>query len=250
MKNKQPVYHYFLLGLILIGLVLGCSKILTDEEVVSTPDETEIFRIIENEGIPMNRIEIREAMRAKQVVSQCTWDLDIDGRVATSDLLLLVQKFGTEYDQADLLELLSMINTSYIVDVIPLWSNFIQGSSCDTDWTNFPRYRCDGTLVALPIQRIDSVHWIQNDEIIWTDPLELDWMSFSDCVVPITGYEMSCNGLQEVTQRIFVNGNSYSRANLGWAKLDNGPGDCSGSIIDFQGMSYNAEDYSELEFLD
>ena len=81
----------------------------------------------------------------------------------------------------------------------------------------------------------------------------MDWKTYGNCGVCNVeeSYQPPCNGLQEITCRIFLNGHTYERTNIGFA-LINIPDSlnvemCSGPSYEL--MDYNFNSYNDLEFL-
>lgn len=236
----------FVLPLVTIMFLFQyCNK----PEKVYTDEVNYVHAELTRSGQMIAPNQVANAM-SQPPTSPCTWDFDVDGSVSAFDLLMFIQGWITVYDAEDRLDFLSNYGVSYTVDVVPLWSNFIQGSSCNTDWDNFPKYVCNENLLNIPINAIDSIHWIQYGDIVWLDKTELDWQTYSTTCPngESGGYAPPCNGLQTVSQRIFINGETYYRTNTGWALVDNGPEPCEGGVSDFVGMSYSASDYTHLEF--
>lgn len=242
------------LMVLFILLAVGCTKETYQSDApakgVTTDSPEYIFKVLQDAGVKdISYDQVVKAMNSRSSEQPCSWDFDQDGLVGTSDLLIMIEKFGTEYTTEDLFNLLGVYRTEYIVDVIPVWQNFIQGSSCNTDWDNIPRYSCQGELIQLEINRIDSIHWIQNDSIVWTSPYELNWKTYSTCQNGLyDGYAPECNGIQIVSQRLFMNGESYFRTNVGWALVDGGPEMCDGNIANIEGFSLSASSYEELQY--
>ena len=243
-------------------MAVSCQK-----EEITTPVTTQVTNkvlnadelslLLEDNGIRMSSLEVSQAMNSRDGGVQCLWDFDLDGSITTVDLLVLIGGYGEEYNSVDLLDLLGVYGTDYVVDLVPAWTNFIQGGSCNTStWDNFPTARCNGELILIPLARIDSVHWIKNETVVWNDINSLKFKTYSDdCLTNDIGYQPTCNGVQSITQRTFYNGNSYLRTAVGQALIFNSPlENCGGNpFLDVEfltGPQINAEDYTNYQFLE
>jgi hypothetical protein len=237
---------------ILILFIIGCTKEYHDK----LPDHKsidEVYSLIQESEVPLQREQVNKMLLSKMPSSPCKWDFNIDGKINSYDLQVVLAGYGTIYNVADINAFLAAYNEEYIVDVIILFQTHIQDVNCNLDWPNFPRYKCDGTLVALPISYIDSLNWIQNNEVISTDVTELDWKSYGYLNNPNcenSGYQPPCNGLQLVTQELYLNNHKYAREVLGFAGMNNSPVPmCPGNVSDEETLSYDPNSYAPLQFL-
>lgn len=241
--------------MVMIILLAGCTKETFQEDTPTRgfPTKTEeVYNILQTHGIRMTMDEVEDAMNANRSTSQpCEWDVNMDGAIDTTDLMNMLAGYGTIYLSDDLLDMLALYGTEYIVDIVPYWQDHIQDVNCNLDWVNLPRVKCGDAFLPIPPSNLE-VEWIHLDSIVGTDPFEMDWKTYGfdgDCNDE-DSYQPPCNGLQEVTCRIYYDGNTYERTNVGMAHINIpdslGIESCTG--LTQETMLYGGQYYEELEF--
>ena len=222
--------------IIILITILSCSKeILYEDNEVQTIQKSLIDRGIYD--ISPDRInELLETTSN----NPCRWDFNGNGNVGSDDLGELLEGYGTLFTVEDVNSFLEAYGTNYIVDVIPFWDTF-------------HKVRCGDVVSNLDLDLIET-EWVREGEIVGTNPNKMDWKTYGNGGVCNTeeSYQPPCNGLQEITCRIFLNGNVYERTNIGFA-LINIPdslniSNCT-NTDPYELMNFNLDTYNSLEFL-
>ena len=235
--------------IIILITILSCSKeILYEDNEVQTIQKSLIDRGIYD--ISPDRInELLETTSN----NPCRWDFNGNGNVGSDDLGELLEGYGTLFTVEDVNSFLEAYGTNYIVDVIPFWNNYIQDVNCGLDWDTFHKVRCGDVVSNSDLDLIET-EWVREGEIVGTNPNKMDWKTYGNGGVCNTeeSYQPPCNGLQEITCRIFLNGNVYERTNIGFV-LINIPdslniSNCT-NTDPYELMNFNLDTYNSLEFL-
>ena len=247
MKNSTLIIGSVLL--IILITIFSCSKgMLYEDNEVQT-----IYKSLTDIGIydiPHNRInELLESTSN----SPCRWDFNENGNVGSDDLGELLEGYGTLFTVEDVNSFLEAYGTNYIVDVIPFWNNYIQDVNCGLDWDTFHKVRCGDVVSNLGLDLIET-EWVREGEIVGTNPFKMDWKTYGSDGACNTdeSYQPPCNGLQEITCRIFLNGHTYERTNIGFALINtpdslNIP-NCT-NTNPYELMNFDLNTYNDLEFL-
>ena len=248
--NNSTLIIGGIITIILITL-LSCNK-----EILHEDNEVQyIYKSLTDKGIyDISHSRINELLESNSN-NPCRWDFNGNGNVGSEDLGELLEGYGTLFTVLDLNSFLTAYGTNYIVDVIPFWNNYIQDVNCALDWDVLHKIRCDGNISSLDLDLIET-EWVREGEIVGTNPYKMDWKTYGPINDPLScntpdSYQPPCNGLHEITCRIFFNGNVYERTNIGFAQI-NIPDSlnieiCSG--LSYELMDYNFNSYNDLEFL-
>lgn len=246
MKNSTLI-----IGTIVIILVtiIACSK-----EILHEDNEVQvIYKSLTDRGIydiPYNKVD--ELLETTSN-NPCRWDFNGNGNVGSDDLGELLGGYGTLFTVEDVNSFLEAYGTNYIVDVIPFWNNYIQDVNCGLDWDTFHKVRCGGVVSNLQLNSIET-EWIYEDSIVGTNSFKMDWKTYGSGGVCNTdeSFQPPCNGLQEITCRIYLNGHTYERTNVGFALINipdslNIP-NCT-NTNPYELMNFDLDTYNNLEFL-
>lgn len=192
----------------------SCKKEI--EKPVFSETAHEIHQTIQKErpDIIISEIEVERALQSSTQTSICSWDFNFNGSVESSDLLVVLSKFGDPYTINDLLTFLSVFGEEYIVDVIPAWNNFIQDNTFAV--SSFSKVLCNGevvitTLSGLPTTNFDETKWYYEGELIGEgDSLLIQTYDQSGQITNF-GWQGPCDGTKPITLEITHNGFLFSR---------------------------------------
>ncbi len=212
MKNL----HYSIVFIILFLLPLNSCK-----KEIETPFFSEtvsgIHQTIREKrpDILITEIEIERALQSKTQTSVCSWDFNFNGVIESSDLLVVLSKFGDPYTINDLLTFLSVFGEEYIVDVIPAWNNFVQDNTFAV--ASFSKVLCNGevvitTLSGLPTTNFDETKWYYDGDLIGEGDSLLIQTYDQNGQITNFGWQGPCDGTKPITLEITHNGYLFSRA--------------------------------------
>ena len=212
MKNL----HYSIVFIILFLLPLNSCK-----KEIETPFFSEtvsgIHQTIREKrpDILITEIEIERALQSKTQTSVCSWDFNFNGVIESSDLLVVLSKFGDPYTINDLLTFLSVFGEEYIVDVIPAWNNFVQDNTFAVP--SFSKVLCNGevvntTISGLPTTNFDETKWYYDGDLIGEGDSLLIQTYDQNGQITNFGWQGPCDGTKPITLEITHNGYLFSRA--------------------------------------
>lgn len=243
--------HTYTLAVLLaiIVIVVACSKI----NLTEANEAQHIHQSLVDKGIQkFSLTDVKESLVSRSD-TPCIWDFDLDGKITVEDLSVVLQEYGGLYTVDDIGSFLTAYGSSYTLDVILLWNNWIQDVNCSLDWNTYHKLRCAGNVVPLELDIVE-VEWIHEGVVVGTDPEKMDWVTYGETgkCNNVDSYQPNCNGLQEITCRLFINNAVYERTNIGMA-LINIPESlnietCLG-VGPYELMSYDFNTYINLEFL-
>jgi hypothetical protein len=202
----------FLILLLVLPILKGCEK----ENISTSQTATEIQKTIQKErpDIIISEVEIEEALRSNTQTSVCSWDFNFNGVIDSSDLLVVLSKFGDTYTINDLLIFLSVFGEEYIVDVIPAWTNFIQDNSFAVP--SFSKIQCDGeiiigTITGAPTIQFNETNWYYEGILVGSGDSLLIQTYDQNGEISNQGWQAPCDGDKLITLEIIHNNITYKR---------------------------------------
>lgn len=203
--------------LLLLPLLIACEPDIAPSEVADV--YTTIKAYNPETTLTPNRVK---SLILKGGSEPCLYDYNIDGVINTADLITLL---NTNPTGAEITQFLPVYGDEYVVDVIPAWNNFIQDFNCNLGWDVFIRRQCDGIVATY--STFDSLEWIYEGEVISTSRVKLDFQNYSggEPLKECSGWQPPCNGINEVTMRVYNDGNVFERTANGWVRTNNFPED-------------------------
>ena len=202
----------FLILLLVLPILKGCKK----EDIITSQTAKEIQKTIQKErpDIIISEVEIEEALRSNTQTSVCSWDFNFNGVIDSSDLLVVLSRWGNPYTTNDLLIFLSVFGEEYVVDIIPAWLNFVQDNTFAVP--SFSKVLCNGevvntTISGLPTTTFDLTKWYYNGDLIGVgDSLRIQTYG-QDGQISNIGWQGPCDGTKPITLEITHNGKIFSR---------------------------------------
>jgi hypothetical protein len=256
-KYTHPAVVWIIIAVLILATV-SCSKLVfnTNSEIAQ-----DIHQKLLNHNIKEIPIEEVTRLLNRPSSNPCVWDFNFNGAVDVDDLQIVLSEFGLSYNVNDLADFLGDYGEEYIVDVVPLWNNYIQDINCNLDWDAFHRVKCSGMeYLYVPLEDI-AVEWLYTDlnygvqdSLVSTNPYKLDWYTYGNngSCNEFDSFQPLCNGAQTITCRIYMNGEVYERTNVGVARI-NIPDSIGIFLCDnlylYEEMESLISGYSEYEYL-